>query len=182
MFEKEDIYFPIKQKPACQLKWNWSTVWLTYGATNSCHRCLPIDLDKDNLLIISAGGDVFKFPKVSRKLIPLVSNLKKRVDDQEPHLVNPYSGGDISERLTVRDVAYNKNSKTIYVSYFKYSKNHELPIHFIVEDNKMSVCTNTREVWNQKKLSYEGISDEYVTYYHYKLKYPHAGAGKRVQF
>lgn len=48
MFEKEDIYFPIKQKPACQLKWNWSTVWLTYGSTNSCHRCLPVDLDKDN--------------------------------------------------------------------------------------------------------------------------------------
>ena len=64
----------------------------------------------------------------------------------------------------------------------KYSRNFKLPIHFIVEDNEKSVCTETRKVWNQKKLSYEGISDEYVTYYHYKLKYPHAGAGKRVQF
>ena len=34
----------------------------------------------------------------------------------------------------------------------------------------------------KKKLSYEGSKDKYVTYYHYKLKYPHAGAGKRVQF
>ncbi len=34
----------------------------------------------------------------------------------------------------------------------------------------------------KKKLSYEGSKDDYVTYYHYKLKYPHAGAGKRVQF
>ena len=64
----------------------------------------------------------------------------------------------------------------------KYSRNFKLPIHFIIEDNEKSVCTETRKVWNQKKLSYEGISDEYVTYYHYKLKYPHAGAGKRVQF
>ena len=64
----------------------------------------------------------------------------------------------------------------------KYSRNFKLPIHFIVEDNEKSVCTETRKVWNQKKLSYEGISDEYVTYYHYELKYPHAGAGKRVQF
>ena len=64
----------------------------------------------------------------------------------------------------------------------KYSRNFKLPIHFIVEDNEKSVCTDTRNAWNQKKLSYEGISDEYVTYYHYKLKYPHAGAGKRVLF
>ena len=64
----------------------------------------------------------------------------------------------------------------------KYSRNFKLPIHFIIEDNEKSVCTETRKVWKQKKLSYEGFSDEYVTYYHYKLKYPHAGAGKRVQF
>ena len=64
----------------------------------------------------------------------------------------------------------------------KYSRNFELPIHFVIEDNEKSVCTDTRKTWNQTKLSYEGSSDKYVTYYHYKLKYPHAGAGKRVQF
>ena len=64
----------------------------------------------------------------------------------------------------------------------KFSRNYKLPIHFIIEDNEKSVCTDTREAWNQKKLTYEGFYDEYVTYYHYKLKYPHAGAGKRVQF
>jgi hypothetical protein len=30
--------FPIKTKTACQLKWNWSTVYLTEGKTASCHR------------------------------------------------------------------------------------------------------------------------------------------------
>ena len=64
----------------------------------------------------------------------------------------------------------------------KYSINKKLPIHFIVEDNEKSVCTDTRNAWNQKKLTYENISDEYVTYYHYTSKYPHAGAGKRIQF
>tara|TARA_R110002020_G_scaffold121138_8_gene275590 strand:- start:1005 stop:1616 length:612 start_codon:yes stop_codon:yes gene_type:complete len=65
----------------------------------------------------------------------------------------------------------------------KYSRNHKLPIHFIVEDNEKSVCTDTRATWNQQKLTYEGVSDDYVTYYKYKLdKYPHAGAGTRVQF
>ncbi len=64
----------------------------------------------------------------------------------------------------------------------KYSRNHKLPIHFIVEDNAKSVCTNTRKTWMQKKLSYEGKNDKYVTFYRYKSKWPHAGAGKRIQF
>ena len=65
----------------------------------------------------------------------------------------------------------------------KYSRNHKLPIHFIIEDNGKSVCTDTRATWNSDKLTYEGVNDEYITYYQYKLeKYPHAGAGTRVQF
>ncbi len=64
----------------------------------------------------------------------------------------------------------------------KYSRNHRLPIHFVVEDNGKSVCTDTREVWNQRRLSFEESQDEYVSYYRYQTKYPHAGAGVRVQF
>tara|TARA_Y100000590_G_scaffold388064_1_gene462108 strand:+ start:348 stop:947 length:600 start_codon:yes stop_codon:yes gene_type:complete len=64
----------------------------------------------------------------------------------------------------------------------KYSRNFKLPIHFVIEDNAKSVCTDTRKAWNQKKLTFQGQSDDYVTYYSYNLKYPHAGAGKRVQF
>lgn len=64
----------------------------------------------------------------------------------------------------------------------KYSRNHGLPIHFIVEDNRKSVCTETREAWNQPHLTYENVNNEYITYYAYQSKYPHAGAGQRVQF
>lgn len=64
----------------------------------------------------------------------------------------------------------------------KYSRNHKLPIHFIVEDNGKSVCTDTRDAWKQETLSFEGKNDEFVTYYRYETKYPHAGAGQRVQF
>jgi hypothetical protein len=31
-------YFPIKTDTACQLKWNWSTIFLYNGITASCHR------------------------------------------------------------------------------------------------------------------------------------------------
>jgi hypothetical protein len=67
----------------------------------------------------------------------------------------------------------------------KYSRNHRLPIRFIVEDNEKSVCTDTRAAWNQPRLSFEHLErghDDYVQYYRYATKYPHAGAGVRVQF
>jgi len=44
------------------------------------------------------------------------------------------------------------------------------------------VCTNTREVWATDMLTYEGVNDPYITFYQYESKYPHAGAGQRVQF
>jgi pyruvate dehydrogenase E1 component alpha subunit len=64
----------------------------------------------------------------------------------------------------------------------KYAHNHALPIRFIVEDNGKSVCTDTRDAWKQPKLTYEMAAHPLVVYYHYQTKYPHAGAGVRVQF
>ena len=64
----------------------------------------------------------------------------------------------------------------------KYSRNLQLPIRFIVEDNGLSVCTDTRDAWNQKQLTFEATKDPMIVYYKYKTHYPHAGAGVRVQF
>ena len=65
----------------------------------------------------------------------------------------------------------------------KYCINKKLPIHFIIEDNGKSVCTPTRESWGFDALTYEGIVNEYITFYKYEgSMYPHAGSGKRIQF
>tara|TARA_A100001015_G_C14676815_1_gene589111 strand:- start:60 stop:671 length:612 start_codon:yes stop_codon:yes gene_type:complete len=64
----------------------------------------------------------------------------------------------------------------------KYSLNYNLPIIFVIEDNNLSVCTDTRKTWKQNKLSYEQIKNKKIIFYKYKNKYPHAGAGIRVQF
>ena len=65
-------------------------------------------------------------------------------------------------------VGYGSPAKaTTALNFFGISNE----IEFIIEDNKKSVCTETRKAWNLKKLSYEGVSDKYITYYHYKLKY-----------
>ena len=67
-------------------------------------------------------------------------------------------------------------------SAIKYAQNLDLPITFVVEDNSVSVCTDTRETWGLKELSWQGANEKYVRFYSYKSKYPHAGAGVRVQF
>lgn len=65
---------------------------------------------------------------------------------------------------------------------FQYAWNWDLPINFIIEDNGKSVLTNTREVWNSTKLRFEESMNPKVRYFKYQSKYPHAGAGVRVQF
>lgn len=64
----------------------------------------------------------------------------------------------------------------------KYSLQHDLPIKFIIEDNGKSVCTDTRQVWNDNTLTCEIWDENMIYHYKYETKYPHAGAGVRVQF
>jgi pyruvate dehydrogenase E1 component alpha subunit len=66
----------------------------------------------------------------------------------------------------------------IFEECSKYALAYKLPITWIIEDNGLSVCTDTLDVW--KVSAWSGWGD--VRYYDYKLPWPHAGAGKRVQF
>ena len=40
--------FPIRTATSCQLKWNWSTLYLNSGTTASCHRTSVSDLTSEN--------------------------------------------------------------------------------------------------------------------------------------
>ena len=64
----------------------------------------------------------------------------------------------------------------------RYAETHDLPITFVVEDNGLSVLTETRKVWGSKTLRFEEINSKKILSFKYKSKYPHAGAGTRVQF
>ena len=151
-----------------------------------------------SIFLILVGIKIGTNPNFSIKLINLTSRLSL-ISLCFPKY-NIYSsamvGGSIPIAVgTALSIKRNKMKNKVYCfmgemtsetgiahESIKFSRNYKLPIHFVIEDNEKSVCTDTREAWNQKKLTYEGFSDEYVTYYSYKLKYPHAGAGKRVQF
>lgn len=64
---------------------------------------------------------------------------------------------------------------------WKYAVNHDLPITFVIENNGKSVCTETSKVWNTDEL-YFAKETRKIIYYEYQTKYPHAGAGQRIQF
>jgi TPP-dependent pyruvate/acetoin dehydrogenase alpha subunit len=71
---------------------------------------------------------------------------------------------------------------------YRYSVANNLPITFVVEDNDLSVMTPTADVWGSDKWYLTGqnrhrYETDHLIYYKYKNeKYPHAGAGVRVQF
>lgn len=64
----------------------------------------------------------------------------------------------------------------------KYSDNFQLPLIVVIEDNGVSVCTSTKKAWGKGSRKNTGNEFRKWFRYSYKSKYPHAGAGKRVQF
>jgi pyruvate dehydrogenase E1 component alpha subunit len=67
-------------------------------------------------------------------------------------------------------------------SSIAFATNFDLPITFIIEDNGKSVLTDTRSTWNSELLRFEKFANSKVISFKYESKYPHAGAGVRVQF
>ena len=74
----------------------------------------------------------------------------------------------------IGDMTYESG---LFWEAYKFSKNHNLPITFIVEDNGKSVTTDTEATLNGKQSELEG-----VIYYKYQSKYPHHGTGRWVNF
>lgn len=57
----------------------------------------------------------------------------------------------------------------------RYAEGHDLPIRFVIEDNGLSVTTETAKAWGAQGQKKTGR-------YQYRRKYPHAGTGKYVVF
>ena len=65
----------------------------------------------------------------------------------------------------------------VFHEAYKYAKNFNLPLQWVVEDNNMSVHTPTEMAWGKKQEAPDG-----VIYYKYEMEYPHHGTGKWVNF
>lgn len=64
-----------------------------------------------------------------------------------------------------------------FMENYKYAKNFDLPIRFVIEDNGVSTYTPTIETWKIKS----NIPED-VIWYEYEKKWPHYGTGKWVVF
>lgn len=105
-------------------------------------------------------------------------------------------GGHVSISVGIAMAEKRRNSKShiwcflgdmtsetgIAQTSIRYAETHDLPITFVIEDNGLSVLTDTRSVWASTSLRFEEVKSSKVVSFKYKSKYPHAGAGVRVQF
>ena len=65
----------------------------------------------------------------------------------------------------------------IFYEAYKYVKNFDLPLQFVVEDNNLSVHTPTDVAWNVR----QDVPRD-IIYYRYENGYPHHGTGAWVNF
>jgi TPP-dependent pyruvate/acetoin dehydrogenase alpha subunit len=66
----------------------------------------------------------------------------------------------------------------VFHEAYKYSRNHKLPLEFVIEDNNMSTNTPTDETWNGNKSQ---IAKD-IFYYFYERGFPHHGTGQWILF
>ena len=85
------------------------------------------------------------------------------------------SGSDRKTWCFVGDMTFESG---IFYEAYKYAKNFDLPLQFVVEDNNMSTNTPTDETWGGVKRN---IPDD-VIYYKYEREFPHHGTGNWVLF
>ena len=74
----------------------------------------------------------------------------------------------------IGDMTYESG---LFWEAYKMSRNHDLPLTFVIENNGKSVTTDTKRTWNGIMEPLDG-----VIYYTYSSKYPHHGTGKWVNF
>ena len=85
------------------------------------------------------------------------------------------SGSDRKTWCFIGDMTFESG---IFYEAYKYAKNFDLPLQFVVEDNNMSTNTPTDETWGGVKRD---VPDD-VIYYEYERGFPHHGTGNWVLF
>ncbi len=111
---------------------------------------------KNNFLSSSIAGGIIPIA------LGLALSIKKKKQNKKVWLFL----GDMTAQMGNFFEAYN------------YSRNFNLPLEFVIEDNGKSVYSDTKKTWGLKKLKFP----KDVFYYQYKLTYPHHGTGKWVSF
>ena len=93
---------------------------------------------------------------------------------------NSAPGSDRKVWCFVGDMTFETG---VFHECYKYAKNFDLPIQFIVEDNNLSTNTPTDETWGVKQEIPNDYSESgKLIYYQYERGFPHHGSGSWVLF
>lgn len=65
----------------------------------------------------------------------------------------------------------------IFHEVIQYAVGHDLPLCLVVEDNGLSVFTDTAKAWGESRTG-----GKHVKRFSYKSVYPHSGIGRKVVF
>ena len=148
--------------------------WVFASWRNHYHALLH-GVERDTLMdMIVRGKSMSVYSKTPKfysssivgGIIPIALGTAKAMKD---------SGSKIKTWCFIRDMTFETG---IFYESYKYAKNFDLPLQFVVEDNNMSTNTPTDETWGGIKRN---VPDD-VIYYKYEREFPHHGTGNWVLF
>ncbi len=142
--------FPIQTKTACQLKWTWSTIFLTDGTTASCHRTNHHEFDTEN----------FNFHNTPEKL----ADRKKMLEGKWPdkgcgYCKNIENAGGISDRITNLDLPGIHAPPELENNPFEINVTPRiLEVYFDNLCNLKCVYCSSKfsSLWDAENIKYEG--------------------------
>lgn len=88
-----------------------------------------------------------------------------------------HSGGENRVHVFIGDMTAECG---IVYEAMKYASHHELPVSWVIEDNEISVCTDTAKTWGEYGRYF--IASHVTNRYRYELTKPHVGTDKWVKF
>ena len=156
-----------------------------YSAWRNHYHALLHGFDRQQLMddivegrSIATNSNVHKFysSAIVGGIIPIALGTAKALKMKQDDALNKKYYKDNRRRVWcfIGDMTFETG---VFHESYKYAKNFNLPLQFVVEDNNLSVHTPTDVAWNVR----QDVPND-IIYYRYENGYPHHGTGSWVNF
>ena len=156
-----------------------------YSAWRNHYHALLHGFDRQQLMddivegrSMATNSNVHKFysSAIVGGIIPIALGTAKALKMKQDDALNKKYYKDNRRRVWcfIGDMTFESG---VFHESYKYAKNFNLPLQFVVEDNNLSVHTPTDAAWNGR----QDVPND-IIYYRYENGYPHHGTGSWVNF
>ena len=156
-----------------------------YSAWRNHYHALLHGFDRQQLMddivegrSMATNSNVHKFysSAIVGGIIPIALGTAKALKIKQDDVLNKKYYKDNRRRVWcfIGDMTFETG---VFHESYKYAKNFDLPLQFVVEDNNLSVHTPTDVAWNVR----QDVPND-IIYYRYENGYPHHGTGSWVNF